>query len=78
MQELVSKRRRSRFRGVLDSPQGGPNVGLFGTDSGATAAFYDFRPTEQPVLPPLETPSEHAFLHFGMSSATELFGEIIV
>ena len=39
-QELVLKRLRSRFRGVPDGPQGGPNMDLFVTDSGATATMY--------------------------------------
>lgn len=73
MYELVAKRRRGRLQGVLDGPQGGPNVDFFGTDKGTAAAFYDFHPTEQVVLPPPEEPSDHAFLHFALANATEFY-----
>ncbi|MBV2120554.1 MAG: AraC family transcriptional regulator [Candidatus Thiodiazotropha sp. (ex Ctena orbiculata)] len=73
LQELVSNRRRSRFRGGLDEPHKGPNVDFFSTHSGAAAASYDFYPTKQLILPALNIIDEQAFLHFSLSNATELY-----
>ena len=73
LQELVSKQQRSRFRGTLNGAHDGPSVDFFATDNGTAAAFYNFYPNKQLVLPQQQVTDEHAFIHFSLSNATELY-----
>jgi AraC-like DNA-binding protein len=77
MNNLMVKRQRSYYEGVLDGKRDNPIVTFFSTNDGTGATFFDFNPDKDLVLssPSTKESRKYAYFHFMLSSAIEFYGD---